>query len=58
MHWDTSRLRDIPAVAIKDRGGVVEQLAHDGGAAGAPDRDIHLGRGRGQRIVDDLQFDR
>jgi hypothetical protein len=29
-------LRDIPSVAIEDRGGIVEQLAHDGGTAGAP----------------------
>ena len=30
MDWDTSRLRDIPTVAIKDRGGVVKQLAWSG----------------------------
>ena len=58
MDRDTCRLRDIPAVAIEDRGGIVEQLAHDGGAAGAPDRDVHLGGRRGQRVVDDLELDR
>ena len=58
MDRDTGCLRDIPTIAIKDRGGVVKQLPHDGGAARAPDRDVHLGRRSGQRIVDDLEFDR
>ena len=58
MHWDTGRLRDIPAFAIEDRSGIVEQLAHDSGTAGTPDRDVHFGSGRGQGVVDDLKFDR
>ena len=55
---DARRLRHVPAVAVEDGGGVVEQLAHDGGAAGAPHRDVHLGGRRGQRVVDDLELDR
>ena len=55
---DARGLRHVPAVAIEDGGGVVEQLAHDGRAAGAPHRDVHLGGGRGQRVVDDLELDR
>ena len=54
---DARRLRHVPAVAVEDGGGVVEQLAHDGRAAGAPHGDVHLGGGRGQRVVDDLELD-
>src|SRR5262245_42024296 len=57
MNRNAGRLRDIPAVAIKDRGGIVEQLAHDGGTAGAPNGNVHLGGGCSQRVVDDLKFD-
>ena len=55
---DARGLRHVPAVAVEDRGGVVEQLAHDGRPAGAPHRDVHLGGGGGQRVVDDLELDR
>src|SRR5262249_47408711 len=51
-------LRHVPAVAVENGGRVIEQLAHDGRAAGAPYRDVHLGGGRDQRVVDDLELDR
>ncbi len=43
--------------AVEHGGGVVEQLAHDGGAAGAPDGDVHLGGGGGEGAAEDLEFD-
>ena len=55
---DARGLRHVPAVAVEDRGGIVEQLAHDGRTAGAPHRDVHLGGGGGERVVDDLELDR
>ena len=57
MLRDACGLRDIITICIKDRCRIVQQFAHRGAAAGAPDRDIHLGRGRGQCIADDFDFD-
>ena len=55
---DARGLRNVPAVAVEYRGGVIEQLPHDCRATGAPDRDVHL-RGRGRQcVVDDLELDR
>ena len=58
MARDARRLRNVPAVAVEDRGRVVEQFAHDGRAAGAPDGNVHFGGSGGQGVVDDLEFDR
>ncbi len=58
MARDARGLRHVPAIAVEHGGRVIEQLTHDGRAAGAPDGDVHLGRSGGQRIVDDLEFDR
>ncbi len=58
MLRDARRLRDVEAVAVEDRRRVIEQLAHDGRAAGAPDGDVHLGRRGGQRVAQNLEFDR
>ena len=55
---DARRLRDIVAMRVEDRRGIIQQLAHDGGAAGAPDGDIHLGGGGGQGVAQDFQRDR
>ena len=50
-------LRDIIAISVENRRGIIQQFAHRGAAAGAPDGDIHLGRCRGQCIADDFDFD-
>ncbi|GAV37022.1 hypothetical protein ROTAS13_04712 [Roseomonas sp. TAS13] len=55
---DAGGLRDVVAVAVEDGGGIVQQFPHHGGAAGAPDRHVHLGGGGGQAVAQDLQFDR
>ena len=52
------RLRHVPAVAVENRRRIVEQLAHDGRSARAPDRYVHLGRRGGEGVVDDLKLDR
>ena len=57
MLRDARRLRDIIAISVEDRCGIIQQFAHCGAAAGAPDGDIHLGRCRGKRIADDFDFD-
>ena len=54
---DARRLREVVALRVEHRGGVVQQLAHDGAAAGAPDRHVHLGGRGGQRVADDLDLD-
>ena len=50
-------LRDIIAIRVEDRRGIIQQFAHRGAAASAPDGDIHLGRCRCQRIADHFDFD-
>ena len=58
MLRNARRLRDVAAVRVEDRSGVIQHFAHDGRAAGAPDGDVHFGGGGGQRVLHDLEFDR
>ncbi len=57
MLRNARRLRDIEAVGVEDGGGIIQHLAHDGRAAGSPDGHVHFGGDRGQRVLQDFEFD-
>src|SRR5205814_7410907 len=55
---NAGRLGDVVAIPIEHRGRIIQELAHDRRAAGAPDRDVHLRGDSGERAAEYLELDR